>query len=67
MRLFASVILALACTVFAEDIPEVDDSINIHAGTKGTREPILSILLRTFFGFNLTDLFLLNASLNSSS
>merc|ERR1712131_150293 len=31
MRLFASVILALACTVFAEDIPEVDDSINIHA------------------------------------
>ena len=33
MRLFASIILALACTVFAEDIPEVDDSINIHAGT----------------------------------
>merc|ERR1712131_370375 len=31
MRLFASVILALACTVFAEDIPEVDDSSNIHA------------------------------------
>jgi len=31
MRLFASIILALACTVFAEDIPEVDDSINIHA------------------------------------
>ena len=27
MRLFATVILALACTVWAEDIPEVDDSV----------------------------------------
>jgi len=31
MRLFATVILALACTVWAEDIPEVDDSVNIHS------------------------------------
>ena len=52
MRLFASIILALACTVFAEDIPEVDDSINIHAGTG--RELLLSyrIRLESFFRFD---------------
>ena len=30
MRLFSTLLLALAVSVWADDIPEVDDSVNIH-------------------------------------
>ena len=61
MRLFASIILALACTVFAEDIPEVDDSINIHAG-RGI-ELFLSYRIRLERFFVLTFTFSLKLEL----